>query len=43
LKSITQLPSAVKDTTPELNEQPVLEESSVIATVKPDDAVGVGV
>jgi hypothetical protein len=33
----------VNDTTPELNEQPVLAPASVITTVKPDDDDAVGV
>jgi hypothetical protein len=43
LKSITQVPSAVKEMVPELSEQPLLEGSSVIATARADVDVAVGV
>ncbi len=43
LKSITHVPACGNETTPPLNEQPVLVESSAIATVSPDDAVAAGV
>ena len=44
LKSITQLPAALKVTSPpEIEQLALVVESIVIATVSPEDAVAVGV